>query len=209
MSSETPSTKDRIIETARVLFLEQGYGATGLAQILKYAEANSGSLYYFFPTKEDLLIAVLERYKEMLWPFVIQPVFDRVTDPTERIFGVLDGYRRLLLQSECSYGCPIGNLSLELANGHPAARAHLAENFMLWCDAVRKCLEEASGKLPDGTDIEQLSRFVLVTMEGGVMLARTHRTLEFFDGAVSQLRAYFDLLLKQGTNWDTRDEKEE
>src|SRR5258706_11436995 len=112
MPPETPSTKDRIIESARVLFLEQGYGATGLAQILKAAEANSGSLYYSFPTKEDLLIAVLERYKEMLWPFVIQPVFDRVSDPIERIFGILDRYRRLLLQSEYSNGCPIGNLSL-------------------------------------------------------------------------------------------------
>src|ERR1041385_1343650 len=163
MPSDSISTRERIVESARVLFLEQGYGATGLAQILKHANANSGSLYYFFPTKEDLLIAVLERYKEMLWPFVIQPVFERVSDPIERIFGILDGYRRLLLQSDCSYGCPIGNLSLELANSHPAARTHLAENFALWSDAVRKCLEEASGRLPEGTDLERLSRFVLTT----------------------------------------------
>src|SRR2546425_8097465 len=112
---ETRTTKDRIIESARVLFLEQGYVATGLAQILKAAEANSGSLYYYFPTKEDLLIAVLERYKEMLWPFVIRPVFERVSDPIERTFGILDSYRRLLLQSDWSYGCPIGKLSLVLA----------------------------------------------------------------------------------------------
>jgi TetR/AcrR family transcriptional repressor of nem operon len=207
MFSEASTTRDRIIESARVLFLEQGYGATGLAQILKKAEANSGSLYYFFPTKEDLLIAVLGRYKEMLWPFVIQSVFDRVSDPIERIFGILDGYRRRLLQSDCSYGCPIGNLALELANSHPAARAHLAENFTLWCDAIRKCLDEASGRLPEDTDSEQLSRFVLVTMEGGVMLARTHRNLEYFDSAVTQLRAYFDQLIERGTDWNKQTER--
>jgi len=39
-----------------------------------------------------------------------------VTDPIERIFGILDGYRRGLLSTNYLHGCPIGNLALELAN---------------------------------------------------------------------------------------------
>ena len=93
MKSET---RDRLVQTARMQFWEHGYGGTGIAQILKAADAGSGSPYYFFPTKEDLLIAVLELYKELLWPEVVQPVFDRISDPIERIFGILEGYRRLL-----------------------------------------------------------------------------------------------------------------
>jgi TetR/AcrR family transcriptional repressor of nem operon len=89
-----------------------------VAQILKAAEARSGSLYYFFPTKEDLLIAVLDRYKEILWPAVIQPAFDRASDPIERIFAIMDGYRQLLTMTECRQGCPIGNLALELSDSH-------------------------------------------------------------------------------------------
>src|SRR5579871_3721013 len=105
-------TRERLIETARTLFLKNGYGNTGIAQILKTADVGSGSLYYFFPTKEDLLLAVLRKYKDLLGPMVIQPVFDRVQDPIERIFGVLDGYRQLLLITEFEQGCPIGNLAL-------------------------------------------------------------------------------------------------
>ena len=89
-------TRDRLIEAARNLFLKQGYASTGIAQILQAADAGSGSLYYFFPTKEDLLLAVLEWYKANLLPMVVQPVFDRVSDPIERIFGILAGYRRAL-----------------------------------------------------------------------------------------------------------------
>ena len=85
-STPSPDTRQRILDAARDLFWRQGYSATGIAQILKAADANSGSLYYFFPTKEDLLLAVLEWYKANLWPEVIQPVFDRVTDPIERPF---------------------------------------------------------------------------------------------------------------------------
>ena len=56
---------------------------------------------------------------------VVQPVFDRVSDPIERVFGILDAYRRGLLMTNFQHGCPIGNLALELADSHPAARAAL------------------------------------------------------------------------------------
>ena len=196
-----PDTRERLIEAARLLFLRQGYGATGIAQILKEAGARSGSLYHFFPTKEDLLLAVLERYQELLCPMVIQPVLDRVSDPIERIFGVLDGYRRMLLGTEFQQGCPIGNLALELAQSHPAARRLISANFTGWLGYVRQWLEDASGRLPESANPEQLALFVLTTMEGAVMLARTYHSIEPYDTAVSQLRDYFDRLLADGTEW--------
>jgi AcrR family transcriptional regulator len=198
-----PETRERLVEIARRLFHEQGYTATGIAQILEAAQARSGSLYYFFPTKEDLLLAILEKYKELLGPMVVQPVFERVRDPIERIFGILDGYRRQLLATKYQFGCPIGNLALELTNSHPAARALIAENFTGWRRAIEQCLAEAAGRLPPALDREQLALFVLTTMEGAVMLARTYQSIEPYDVAVTQLRDYFDRLLRDGSDWST------
>ncbi len=195
------STRDRLVEAARTLFWKHGYASTGIAQILKETDAGSGSLYYFFPTKEDLLLAVLEWYRENLWPQVIQPVFDRVSDPIERIFGVLDGYRRGLLVTNYQHGCPIGNLSLELADSHPAARELIAVNFTGWRSAIEQCLDEAAPRLPEPLDREQLALFVLTTMEGAVMLARAYQNIAPYDAAVTQLRDYFDRLLRDGTDW--------
>src|SRR5205085_592016 len=115
----------------------QGYHATGLAQILKQAGVNSGSLYHFFESKEELLLAVLDRYLEMLWPVLLQPVWDQELDPIERVFNLLNFYRMGLLQSGCVAGCPIGNLALELNEFHPKARARVAANFDGWRTAVR------------------------------------------------------------------------
>jgi TetR/AcrR family transcriptional regulator, transcriptional repressor for nem operon len=195
------STRDRLVEAARTLFWKHGYASTGIAQILKEADAGSGSLYYFFPTKEDLLLAVLEWYQENLWPAVIQPVFDRVSDPIERVFGILDAYRRGLLMTNFQHGCPIGNLSLELADSHPAARKLLAVNFSGWRKVIEQCLAESAPKLPEGLNREQLALFVLTTMEGAVMLARAYQDIEPYDAAVTQLRDYFDRLLRDGTDW--------
>jgi AcrR family transcriptional regulator len=197
-------TRDRLIDAARDLFYRQGYAATGVAQILKEAGVNSGSLYYFFPTKEDLLLAVLEWYKANLWPEVIQPVFDRITDPIERIFGVLDGYRQMLIMTGCTGGCPVGNISIELADTHPNVRALVAENFTNWAAAVRGCVEDAAGRLPDDVNPRQLSHFILTVMEGAIMQARAFRSLEPFESAVAQLRDYFDRLHAAGTNWTSQ-----
>ena len=199
MKLDSPPTRDRLIEVAMMLFHQNGYAATGIARILKEADARSGSLYYYFPTKEDLLLAVLEKYQDMLWPLVIQPVFDRVSDPIERIFGVLDGYRRMLIETKCTLGCPIGNIALELSDSHPQVRRLCEANFNGWRDAIQSCLDEASDRFPADLDRRQLASFVLTVMEGSVMQARAYKSLEPLDVAVTQLRDYFKRLLTDGS----------
>jgi len=190
----SPSTRDKLIEVARELIYLQGYEATSVAEILEKAGANSGSLYYYFKSKEDLLLAVLETYKEMLWPVLLEPIFSKVSDPVERVFALLDGYRRGLEYTACTAGCPIGNLALELSD-HPRVREKIAQNFEGWCRAIQKCLDEAAERFPPEMDRGKLSKFVLTVMEGGVMQARAHGSIEPFDACVEQLRDYFDRLM--------------
>ena len=199
--TDAKATRERLVDAARDLFLRQGYTATGIAQILQAAGANSGSLYHFFPTKEDLLLAVLDWYRNHIWSDLLGPIFDRVSDPIERIFALLDGYRQMLLMTEFTHGCPIGNLAIEVCESIPSAREVININFTNWQKAIQQCLDEAAGRFPDDVDTTQLATFVLTTMEGGVMLARSYRSLEPFDAAVTQLRDYFDRLIKQGSEW--------
>ncbi len=194
-------TRDRLIEAAMELFVFQGYERTGLAQVARRAGANPGSLYYFFPTKEDLLAATLERRKELLHPEVLAPIWERISDPIERVFGLLAGYRQMLSVTEFDHGCPIGNLALELSSTHPNIRRLLAENFDNWRSAVQACFEEARERLPERVDPRALAVFVLTTMEGAVMLARTYRGFEAYDAAVVTLRDYVERLLAERRSW--------
>ncbi len=192
------STRDRLVEAARLLFWEQGYEATSLQDVVERAKAKAGSLYYFFRTKEQLLLAVLDRYLEMLWPAVIEPAFARASDPIERIFAILDGYRQGLVYTGFAGGCPIGNLALEVCDDHPRAREKIAQNFEGWRKWIRKCLDDAAGRLPANLDRERLAVFVLTVMEGAVMQTRAHRSLEPYDASVEQLRDYINRLLAEG-----------
>jgi AcrR family transcriptional regulator len=190
-------TKARILEVAAELFHDQGFEATGVATILRHAGAHSGSLYHFFPSKEALLVGVMERHLRALRPMLLDPAERASDDPIQRVFALLDLYRRDLRVTGCKGGCPVGNLALEVGDRKPEVRVLVEEYFSLWVRRVRGWLEQAGARLPTGLDRGALSRLVLSVMEGGVMQARAAGELGPFDAAVAQLRAHLDLLIER------------
>jgi TetR/AcrR family transcriptional repressor of nem operon len=192
-----PATKQRIVHAAIALFAQKGYASTSVADLLSAAEINAGSLYHFFPGKQDVLLAVLDAYREGIHPMLLQPAWSGVSDPIERVFALLAHYRAHLARTECTYGCPIGSLALELHEPDPPVRALLATNFDGWISAIEACFVEAGDRLPSHVDRRALAIFALTTMEGGVMLSRTSRSLDEFDHAVGMFRQFVTLLQAQ------------
>ena len=192
-------TRWRIVEAAMELFWLKGYASTSVADILSRSQVNSGSLYYFFPGKQDVLIAVLEAYRDGIRPMLLNPAWEGVDDPVERVFALLQTYRRALIDTECTYGCPIGSLALELHEADPIVRQRMAENFTAWVDAVEECFAAARQRFPAGTDLRGLAELALNVMEGGVMQARTYRDVAYFDRAVAQFRQAVEALMVKET----------
>jgi hypothetical protein len=128
---------------------------------------------------------------------LLAPAWDGVADPIERVFALLARYREALVSTDCFYGCPIGNLALEIHEPDPPVRELLAVNFNGWVDAVEACYVEAGARLPRDLDRRGLAVFTLTTMEGGVMQSRTHRDVATFDRSVAMLRDYVTRLEKE------------
>ncbi|HRK64177.1 MAG TPA: TetR/AcrR family transcriptional regulator [Terricaulis sp.] len=188
------SAREKIIFAAMELFWLKGYNSTSIADLLSRTQLNSGSLYHVFPSKQDVLIGVLEAYRDGIEEMLLEPAWGQVSDPIEKIFALLNGYRTMIVESDCTYGCPIGSLALELHEPDPRVRELLATNFENWTAAVQRCLDLAGARIPANTDKRALAQFVLTAMEGGVMQARTHRDVAYFDRAVAQLRDHFVML---------------
>lgn len=187
-------TRERLLMAAMELFTTKGYEATSVAEVLKRAKVNSGSLYYFFDGKEELLLAGLDYFKALLYPVVIAPSVAGVTDPIEKIFAVLNFYRNNLLLCDLDYECPMGKLALEIGRSSGAAREKIAANFEAWREHVRDWLDEAADRLPASVDRDALATFVLTVMEGGLMQARTQHDIGYYDASVEHLRNYFAYL---------------
>ena len=191
------STRDRLVQAAMRLFWDKGYGSTSVADVLQTAGVNSGSLYHFFSGKQELLLAVLDAYRKGIDEMLLAPAWQGVDDPIGRVFALLARYRQGIVQTDCTYGCPIGSLALEIHEPDPPVRKALAANFDAWTDAIESCLVKSGSRLPKALDRRELAEFVLTTMEGGVMQARTHRNVAYFDRSVQQLRAYFHHLERE------------
>ena len=190
-------TRSRIIEAARDLFWEKGYNSTSVADILSRSQVNSGSLYHFFPSKQDVLIGVLTAYRDGIEAWLLSPAWGAIDDPIDKIFALLAHYRWRLLETECLYGCPIGSLALELHEPDPAVRELMAANFANWTSAVEARLSEAGNRLPADLDRRALAEFIMTTMEGGVMQARTYRDIGHFDRNIAILRDHVAMLMER------------
>ena len=189
-------TRNRIVMTALDLFWEKGFQSTSIADILSRSQVHSGSLYHFFPGKLDVLAAVLEAYRDGIEEWLLKPAWSGVDDPVERIFALLAGYRLQLVTTDCTYGCPIGSLALELHEPDPRIRDLLSANFANWTRAIERCLIDAGDRLPAALDRRRLAEFTLTVMEGAIMQARTYREIESFDRNIAVLREHFDMLIE-------------
>jgi len=82
--STKEDTKNRIIDSAKKLFAEQGYLKTTVVDISKQAGLSEAALYEYFQGKEDLLLAIPD-----LW------VSDLLTDVQEQLFGIKGATNKL------------------------------------------------------------------------------------------------------------------
>jgi len=188
------TTRERLITTAAELFWRQGYSQTGVNEIIKQAGATSGSFYHFFPTKEDLLLAVVDHVAEIFETEIFDPASDETGDAVERLFAILGNYRRLLLESGFTFASPMGSLAAEVSENHPPVRARLAEIQTAWTERIEQLLTDSGEPLPVGAGHAALAGFVISVVEGAVLQARVARSLDPFDASLGELRNYLGLL---------------
>jgi AcrR family transcriptional regulator len=106
------TVREQIITTASRLFLNQGYSLTGINQIIEEAGIAKASLYYHFPSKEDLGVAYLQRRSE-LWFGGLEKYLTDVHSAKDRLIGIFE-YRAVFLEENNFTGCSYTRILSEL-----------------------------------------------------------------------------------------------
>ncbi len=128
---ESPSAKERLIETSYQLFTRRGIGDVGVDEVVEKAGVAKATLYRHFPSKEDLVLAFLDRRAELWTGDVIerQPR-ERADDPEGQLlalFDVLDDwFHRRTDYEACSFVKVLFEMGAEGRIGQ-ACLAHLAK----------------------------------------------------------------------------------
>jgi TetR/AcrR family transcriptional regulator, transcriptional repressor for nem operon len=105
------SKRERLIAAARQVLYEHGIEQATLADIAVAAEVPLGNVYYYFKTKDALVSAVIDAYRDTFGELTAR--LSQEDEPAGRLKALL---RALTARRErlASYGCPIGSLSSEL-----------------------------------------------------------------------------------------------
>ncbi|MCU4183515.1 TetR/AcrR family transcriptional regulator [Acidiferrimicrobium sp. IK] len=95
MARRGAALRDHILDSAKVAFLESGFERTSMDAIAARAETSKRSLYAYFPTKDNLFVAVVARIREQFAARLLSPSA-YAADPPEAIARYLARFDQLL-----------------------------------------------------------------------------------------------------------------
>ena len=172
-------TRERLVRTAGELLWRQGYAHTGVSEIMKRARATSGSFYHFFPTKDDLLLAVLDAVDSRVGTEVLDVVEASSDDPGDRILALAQAYRVHTVPDAVDFGLPIGALVNELGPEHEDARRRIGE---IYESVVQRVALWFAG--PN----RRAAILVMVALEGAALVALASRSAEAIEVCADKLK---------------------
>lgn len=162
---EPMSARERILSTAYRLFTGRGIRAVGTDEVIARSGVAKATLYRHFPSKNDLVLAVLQR-REELWTLglVEQQSRLRGDTPEEQILAIFDVFHDWFHNQDFD-GCSFINVLLELGATHPAGQASIQ-----YLDNVRQIVHdraEAAGLV----DADDFARSWHILMKGSIITA--------------------------------------
>ena len=176
--------RDRMIQSAALLFRERGIEATALSDVIEHSGAPRGSIYHHFPGGKAELAEEATRFSGDYVARLIEAAAGE-DDPVLLVQSFVDQWRVVLADSDCCAGCPIVAVAVESGEGS-AVRHAAAEAFERWQDLCAEALR--SRGVPAGR-ARSLAALMVASVEGAILLSRAKRDTAPLDLVGAELEA--------------------
>ncbi|MDS1115485.1 TetR/AcrR family transcriptional regulator [Gordonia westfalica] len=184
--SDERGPRERMIVHAADLIGRDGVAATSIGDVISASSAPRGSIYHHFPGGKTQLMTEAVRYAG---DFIAERLSRRATlTPAETVREIGGVWRRMLVNTDYQFGCPViaGGLA---RRGEPEVADAAAEILRRWADLITARL------VVDGVDSERadsLANLIVAAIEGAVALCQTQRSVEPLDRVITELAALCD-----------------
>ena len=177
--------KERILNTASNLFYTRGINTTGVDKIVKAAGTTKMSLYKYFPSKDELVLAHLRKSSAKM-RMRIGTITDNPTlNPKARLVAVFDVFDELLALPEFR-GCPLINASAEFATEDNPVRKAAAEFYDDFRRTLANVAQQAKIDNPG-----QLACQLVLLITGAIVAEQLQKN----SGAMQLARQTADMLI--------------
>ncbi|QSB01231.1 TetR/AcrR family transcriptional regulator [Methylomonas sp. EFPC1] len=180
-------TQDKILAATTHLFNEQGIRATGIDGILKEAEVSKMSLYKYFASKNDLIVAYLLR-QEALFMSRYENIAAEMIDPKDKLLAMLDVYNDLIQSGEFK-GSPFLNALSEFPiKDDPVHQAAIRIIHNFWTHILN--LANQCGVSQPKTLASQIA----MLMHGSILFSQTSCNSDYIANAKELVYSHLDCL---------------
>jgi TetR/AcrR family transcriptional repressor of nem operon len=187
-------TREHILACGGRIIHHKGFSATGLHEILQAAGVPKGSFYFYFKSKEDFGLALIDHYHGVFAEQVGALLEDETLPPLERLKRFFLCFHEYFAKEGFIKGCPIGNLVQELGDVNPAFREKLNASLERLIQVVATLLQAAQdqGTLPARLSPDATARFIISAWQGALIRMKAAAGPEPLDNFLTMI---FEVLL--------------
>ncbi|MGW6025813.1 TetR/AcrR family transcriptional regulator [Streptomyces sp. NPDC055099] len=175
MTKTRGETRARILRTAADLFQRQGYGATGLNQVLAESGAPKGSLYFHFPQGKEQLAAEAVALAGGEMGARMASVVGSAGGAQDAVLGLGELLAQGLRESGFRDGCPVATVALEQAGGEGPLGDVCQVTYDSWLSGLAEAFR-GWGAADD--EAAELADLVMSSLQGALLLAQVRRDSE-------------------------------
>jgi TetR/AcrR family transcriptional repressor of nem operon len=183
MSKAKVDTKSKIQDVAERFIIQGGYGAFSFRDIAEEVGIKSASVHYHYPTKGDLVAAVMARYTQDFSQMLPDP-HDEALDAKQLLHGFIDGFKAKIVTQ--------GNMSLctMLTSDKPTLPEPVCHELAIFYKLKLDWLTQVLARLEQATEEEALIKAsqLLACLHGASILVQGTNDPTFFDRALSYWR---------------------
>ncbi len=201
MPRDGTATKERILDVAERLVIENGFAATSLDQVIAESGTSKGAFFHHFGSKLELAQSLVDRYAAADIAHLDHAVAQAqaaTDDPVKRVIAFLrvfeDGADELMAaQSSCLYV----SILTERQLAQRGTSERIAEAVLAWRTTLSRMLREALGTRSAAPliDTDALADHVFVTFEGAFILSRSMNDSHYMHAQLTVLRQLIQCIL--------------
>ena len=176
-------TRSAIIWCGTELLTERGFQIKGIDEILSIVGVPKGSFYYYFKSKREFGVAVVDNYVQF-YAQKMALLFDNPQrTPLQRLQDFVDDGKLGMAKYDFKRGCLIGNMGQELAALNEEFRERLEQVMQTWEARVTALFQLAleRGEIAQSHDPESLSQFFWIGWEGAILRSKLTRSVAPLD----------------------------
>lgn len=172
----TRSTRDSLLDAGMGLLLRHGYNGLGVQTLLAETGVPKGSFYHHFDSKQDFVLAAVDRYMTEVHAGLDASLGDRTLEPLDRVRAFFE-LTAEKYRGEGYLGCMLGGLGQELSGVSKVFRDRIDRCFDEIAERIAACLREAQvcGDMPADADPGAAASLIVSCWEGAALRSRIGR----------------------------------